>query len=120
MVEVSLYELVQVKQSARSWPHEFRSLVEKCEADVADRLPFGVVADWCDERDEPELAEAFRWLHKRPDVGVVRSQAAGRFYYFLEHYPNPVGYVCGETDHGLIGLVVKLAERLAEMREAMA
>lgn len=120
MVEVSLYELVKVKTSRPAWPDEFRRLVEACEADVTDRLPFGVLADWCDEHGEAELGSAFRWLHKRPEIEILKLQTAGRFYYSLQHNPNTIGYVCGDTDHGLVGLVVKLAERLAEMRRDLA
>ncbi len=123
-VTVSLYELVLVKDSQRAWPAEFRSLVEACEKDLADRLPFGVVADWCDEQKEPELGEAFRWLHKRPAVEIERiTETTGRevvVWYRLKNPPDSLRYVTGDSGYGLLGVVVSLAERLAEIREALS
>lgn len=120
-VTVSLFHFVQVPNSRPLWPAEFRAMVEACEKDVTDRLPFGVVADWCDENGEAELGEAFRWLHKRPAVQVVLTgrELATRWGR-LQGQPLAVGTVDGKVGTELIGVVVALATRLAEMREAMA
>lgn len=120
-VSVSLFHFVQVPDSRPLWPAEFRALVEACEKDLADRLPFGVAADWCDENKEPELGEAFRWLHRRPGVTIHNEQRNARRTYWVEGQPPVMGAVGGGSVglHGLIGVVVALAKRLAEMREAM-
>lgn len=65
MVEVSLLKLVTISGTRDVWPPEFDALVKKCEEDPAERLPFGLVADWCDEHGEPDLGYAFRWLEER-------------------------------------------------------
>lgn len=120
MVNVSLLLLCRVQGSFPVWPEEFAALVARCEADLVDRLPFGVLADWCDDKGEPELASAFRWLHKRPEVRVIPGQ---RDYsaWSLADMPKLMGWsLGGEGGHGFIGLVVALADRLTELRRDLA
>lgn len=122
MVSVSLLALCRVKDSAAAWPEEFAAHVTGCESNTVDRLPFGVLADWLDERGEGELAAAFRWLHKRPEVGVVKG-IGGRDYccWSLQDLPRLMGYsLSGESGHGFVGVVVTLADRLTELRKDLS
>lgn len=116
MVEVSLLKLVQVVGSQDVWPADFVALNAKCEADVADRVPFGVAADWCDEHDEPELADAFRWLHRRPDVRIrlVKPPRTDLVYFSMENPPVTMTCPDGVTVAALCAqceLLSKRAER---------
>jgi len=121
MVSVSLLALCRVKDSAPAWPDDFRTQVEKCEAYHVDRLPFGVLADWLDERGEGELAAAFRWLHKRPEVGVVPASNKTYGTWSLSDMPRLMGYsLNGEAGCGFIGLIVELADKLAELRKDLS
>lgn len=121
MVEVSLYKLVQVKDSQQAWPEEFRSLVARCEENLDDRLPFGVAADWLDERGEAELADAFRWLFKRPEVKVFPCENRwGSKFHRLESTPVPFDDVEGDGGQGFIGVIVALASKIIQLREALS
>lgn len=81
MISVSLKDLLLVPSAYHLVPEEFRSLMAVYEDAAAvdtsraytltDRTGFGVVADWCEGHDEPELAFAFRWLMKRGKVAVL-------------------------------------------------
>lgn len=121
-VSVSLFHFVQAPDTRSLWPEQFRGLLEACEKDVPDRLPFGVMADWCDEQGEPELGEAFRWLHKRPEVVIESDRRLKSQTHWLTHHPTVMGSVGGGSVNlnGLIGVVIALAKRIAEMREAIA
>lgn len=68
MVGVSLLELVRIKNTAPVWPERFRELVAKLEDDLDERSQWGVIADWCDENEEPLLGVAFRWVMRHPGV----------------------------------------------------
>jgi len=120
VVEVSLLKLVQVIGSQDAWPDDFRAMNEHCQADPTDRTPFGVAADWLDEHGEPELADAFRWLHRRPTV-VVRwvepNRNSGQGYYTMEKPPVTMTCADGVT---VAALCARLVPILKQMREALA
>ena len=64
-VTVKLLDLVALPDSRPLWPAEFHALIAKLEDNPEERAQWGVIADWLDENDEPELAAAFRWLSNR-------------------------------------------------------
>jgi uncharacterized protein (TIGR02996 family) len=59
-VSVSLIELVLVPNASHLWPGDFRDLHAKIEDDPTDKAQWGVIADWLDEHEEPDFAEAWR------------------------------------------------------------
>ncbi len=73
---VPLIDLVAIPGTRELWPDEFRAAVAKLEAAPDDKTAWGVIADWLDEEDanEPKLADAFRWVHKRANVVVAKSK----------------------------------------------
>lgn len=77
MVEVSLLDMVSLHGTERLWPDAFHGLVRKLEESPAERTQWGVVADWCDEHGEPELAGAFRWVMRHRNV--VAEKVDGRW-----------------------------------------
>lgn len=121
-VAVSLLELVTVHGSRGVWPGDFQKLLIRCEEDYDDRVAFGVVADWCDQFEEPELAEAFRWMHNRPAVGIAVRRGGDHKSLYLTEPPKLLGALHGpfDKDTGLAGLMAELAHRLAELREVLA
>lgn len=125
MVSVSLLRLVCVAGTRDLWPSEFSDLVAKCEENPADRTPFGVTADWCDESGETQLGEAFRWMFKRIDVELRKGDDA----YYLDQWtfrrlpnslagdvPNP--HFIDRTH--IAGLMADLAYRMQKLREDLA
>ena len=73
MIRVSLLDLVLVKDARHLWPEDFHALVTAAEEEPDDRLRFGVIADWCDEQDEPVFGAAWRWLHNRPYTALPKA-----------------------------------------------
>lgn len=128
MVEVSLLELVSIPNTRPVWPSEFAAMVATCEESPNDRTTFGVLADWCDEHNEPELGRAWRWLSKRPPlvddrgehVGGVRveykSTSYGGWEWMLKGLPGSVTIFKDYRDSStLAGRVAGLARRLIEL-----
>ena len=84
MVSVSLYQLVQMEGSRALWPEYFQTMVTEMEANPGERTPFLTVADWLEEGDrgETELARAFRYLGKRPEIEIRKVNFyADKFYW---------------------------------------
>lgn len=75
-VTVSLFELVRLEGTRPLWPRDFDGRVAFIEDNPGERTAWGVVADWLDENDEPQLAAAFRWVMNHPEV-TVRRKAGG-------------------------------------------
>ena len=73
MIQISLLDLVLVKDSRHLWPEEFHALVLAAEEFPDERIRFGVIADWCDERGEDVYGAAWRWLHNRPFIDHPKS-----------------------------------------------
>jgi hypothetical protein len=98
-------------------PQQFRDLVAKCEGNPADFAPPGVAADWLDENGEPDLAAAFRWIHKR---GMGPERRGGGSHWTLSHLP---GWVRGEGDYtwidSYLAAVFKMAAEMKAVRESM-
>jgi hypothetical protein len=129
---VSLLELVSIPNTRPVWPAEFASLVSKCEQNPDDRTPFGVLADWCDERGEVELGRAWRWLSKRTwdeskGVGVqvlfVPPKWGALDDWEIRHLPLSLQRPAGHAGYcsTLAARVADLAKRLAEVdREVQA
>lgn len=82
-IEFTLKKLVEVGREHKIhwsspaltsfYPPQFYDLLKACHAKPPDRTPFGATADWCDENDEPELAQGFRLIHDNPNwfVGTI-------------------------------------------------
>lgn len=118
-VPVSLVGLCEMTGTRHLWPTEFNALVTACEKNVEDRLPFGVVADWCDENDEPEMGDAFRWLFKRPQVTVVKQVSSWNKEptYTIGNPPLTMEIPGGFS---VAQMVARLVPILKQMREALA
>lgn len=120
-VSVSLAELVSVHNSRDLWPAEFSALVAKCEADPADRIAFGVVADWVDECGEPEYAAAWRWLMKRPEV-EIRHYRPGTWESEWQAVGMPTA-LAGRLSYGdvktLAGKVAHMGRCMADLRKEL-
>ena len=105
-------------------PAEFRALAAACEAEPADRTPFGALADWLDEHGEPEYAAAWRWLAARPEVAVTNQPLVEDLpNWRLSNLPSPLAAVTiedGWVSHSLAAAVGVLAEQLAEVRRLVA
>lgn len=108
----------------RLLPEEFRALAAACEADPAERTPFGVVADWLRENDEPDFARAWDWLAARPGVVVSnRPHYEDVPNWRIEGIPSPLAAVEVENSwvsHTLAAAVAVLSEQLAELRRLVA
>lgn len=90
---VSLEKLVSLKGSRPLWPAEFAALVALLDADPNDKAAWGVAADWLDEpeRGEHDLAEAFRWIHKRDAARIAPDRfTKGKLMFVEESIPTAI------------------------------
>lgn len=118
MVSVSLLQLVALANSRPLWPTEFEALIAKLADDPRVKAQWGVIADWCRENEEIELADAFAWIGKN----TFKVQCYGRdenrcldFVGLPDHifqfsYPHD----CDRKT--LAGLTAGLAYRLGKAR----
>ncbi len=97
-VTVSLLQLVALPQSRRLWPEKFEALIAKAESGPRVKAQYGVIADWCQENDEPELAEAFRWVHKNPIVLVTRYGTDDAPRWKVSNLPGLFQSIAGPAD----------------------
>jgi hypothetical protein len=123
-VSVPLVKLVALPDSRPLWPAEFESLVAKLEEKPNDRAHWGVIADWCQENDEPELADAFRWVSKQTKVRVIKSQCwmprrdGGQFTALtLSDKPSSIPSLDDEHCTNPANFAAELAVALAKARE---
>lgn len=97
-------------------PAEFLALVAGCEGNPEDYGPPGVAADWLDENGEPDLAAAFRWIHKR-QMGPRKKDHG---YWSAYHLP---AWVRGEKHSywhdSYLGHVIGMAAEMKAVRESM-
>lgn len=70
-VTISHYVLA-LKQDCRDlWSIEFEAFIKVIEDNPGDGTAFGVFADWCAEKDEPEFEKVLRWFMARsPSVSL--------------------------------------------------
>lgn len=122
-VTVSLLELVSVPGTRPVWPAPLRAFEDKLAADPTDSATWGAAADWCQEDyvNEPALAEAFRWFHKRPEVVLAQrkeSWCAGRWEFQRATLPEAVRGAVNYTANAdtVTGLVAVLAGAFAKIR----
>lgn len=116
-VEVKLLELVRVPGTRQLWPADFESFITKIEFTPDDKLHWGVCADWLGEQDEPELADGFRWVSKRPSVEVKEVGGAWEFGD-LPHAVRACYSIYGGFDLKTVpGLVASLVFALKKVRE---
>ncbi len=73
-VEVSLLKLLKVPDSRDAWPEEFVGLFAKLEETPGERSQWGIVADWCREHGEIELADALNWVQRHTNIHVRKSR----------------------------------------------
>lgn len=116
-VKVSLELLVTFPATVGLWPKEFYDLTEAAEIEPNERTRFGVMADWCDENDEPGLARACRYIAKRVTV-TVEKENPDRYssqYWRLTGLPPSLRALMHESHRStLIAMVSDLAKALRE------
>jgi uncharacterized protein (TIGR02996 family) len=78
-VEVPLLKIVAFENSVELWPQEFRSLVAELHKNPDEKTTWGVTADWLEEHGESELAQAFRWVGRRPHLKVKHQAGVWLF-----------------------------------------
>lgn len=119
MVGVSLLKLVSLPGTAPVWPEDFAGKVELIHETPAEKSAYLVIADWCDENGEPELARAFRWIGGRHLVEVRNSQRpkVENPYWTLDNLPAALAAVFPQkADRRTIpGLMADLATALEEL-----
>jgi len=129
-----LFDLLSETDCAvsRLWPDQFKGLVESLSTDLhawleaggadADRprVPFAVLADWCRDHGEQDLAIAFR-LFSRPDVSLSKSKESHFEWWRVKGLPK----VAGGDPYGKSGplawlnAVVAAAESVAQARKEL-
>ena len=128
-VEVPLIKLVSTGGTEEFWPADLKSFLEKIAPDpnsVDGKTHWGVMADWLEEHDEPDLAAAARFVAKRENVHLYREQArsrsdATRFYFSgvpksIEPHMSTLG-INTETPMGALAV---LARAVAKAREEVS
>lgn len=133
-MKVSLEQLVAIPNTRPLWPAEFNSLMTIIDENPNDKTAWGVAADWLSEpeRDEQDLAEAFRWVHKRDEVKIeaaTESYYQGLWRFVDKTMPAGVrdsvsGYAGSDEVkavdcHTLAGLAAKLAAGLRHLKKQM-
>lgn len=119
VADIKLFDLVRVQNTKHLWPADFTDKVKQLETDPDDKGRYGVVADWLDENREPELAEAFRYVFKRPNVFVQQARHTKSASWDLSGLPPAVSAhfglfgFCVDT---VPGLMAALAAALAKAR----
>lgn len=102
------------------WPADFRAMVEACEKAPNDRVGFGVLADWLDERDEPDLAAGFRLLFTNPawELPVSTEQhRAARYWYATTAFPETLRFA--KSYAGLPGFALELFRIREKVRKEL-
>ena len=123
MVSVSLYQLVQLEDSRALWPEDFQTMVTEMEANPGERTPFLAVADWLEEGDrgETELARAFRYLGKRPEIEIRKVNYYSNKFFWEAKLPEPLRSYESTTDCGTLAhYVARVAEKLLKMMAAIS
>lgn len=121
-VTVPLLDVIAKGCPQEWWPEDFRAIAKTLEANPNDRTPWGIIADWCSEHGEPDLARGFRYVAKRPDVLAEKHEYSGGHWWRLNGLPHTVEYakVVDDADTNTIvgvaaGLAIKLKALLAEL-----
>jgi hypothetical protein len=124
-VSVSLKLLVTTPGTQPLWPEGFVGLMNKLDEELTQNsielTQYKVIADWCQEHDEHELASAFVWLSKRKGTRPLLNRIYGADEWAFSELPAAVratGDVEGDVST-LAGAVAVLAERLRRVREAL-
>ncbi len=126
-VLVSLERLLATPGTEALWPEEFAALVAKLADDVTDRAQWAIIAGWCEERDEHDLAKAFLWVSRRANVWPVCvprwNRVKGRDEGVWSFNGLPPSVLAGEDPEGdcttLAGSVAALSARLRRVRQAV-
>lgn len=121
-VPIKLLDLVTIPNTRHLWPNEFDSLVKAWE-ETKSNDQLGIIADWLDDNDEPELAHAFRWCYRR-NIRMLGIDYAFDCYIDKKHLPQCMRYN-GDTfpvneKTGIPGLMAHIAGMFAEIREVIA
>lgn len=130
-VIVSLLELVRVEGTRSLWPAELRAFEERLQAEPAEGTHWGACADWLEEDhiNEPQLAEAFRWVFKRLSTGlrvITGTDAWEKGQWKFESngtdaIPGSIRGALGYSAraHTIAELMGQLAAAFAKLREEM-
>lgn len=118
---IKLLDLVSIPNTRHLWPKEFDGLVKAWE-ETKNNDQLGIIADWLDDNDEPELAHAFRWCYRR-NIGLLGTGFSNSFYIPKNDLPPCLQYTDGisttSTNVGICGVMACLASMFAEIREAI-
>lgn len=118
---IKLLDLVSISNTRHLWPKEFDGLVKAWE-ETKSNDQLGIIADWLDDNDEPELAHAFRWCYRR-NIRMLDTGLTNGFYISKNDLPLCLQYTGGisatSTNVGICGVIACLADILARIREVI-
>lgn len=124
-VAVSLAELVKTPGTQALWPEQFVALMAKADEELThnsfDQAAWAVIADWCKEHEEDDLAETFFWLHRRREVRPAVNYINGTEQWSFLRLPDVIkagGNPDGDLS-SLAGAVAVLAARIRRAKEAL-
>lgn len=119
---IKLLDLVSISNTRHLWPKEFDGLVKAWE-ETKNNDQLGIIADWLDDNDEPELAHAFRWCYQR-NIRILETGFTNGFYISKNDLPLCLQYTGGisatSTNVGICGIMAHIAGMFASIREAIA
>jgi hypothetical protein len=125
-VSVSLELLIKTPGTQSLWPEAFIGLMATADEELTQNNfscgVWAIIAGWCEEQEEHQLASAFFWLSKRPEVRPVVNRINGIEDWTFNSLPAAIratGIVEGDVST-LAGAIAVLAERLRRVREALA
>lgn len=119
---IKLLDLVAISNTRHLWPKEFEGLVKAWE-ETKSNDQLGIIADWLDDNDEPELAHAFRWCYRR-NIRMWETGFSTSFYISKDDLPPCLQHTGSisttSTNAGICRVMACLAGMFAEIREAIA
>lgn len=116
-VTIPLIELVRIAGTRNLWPADFEGKIVVLEDNYSEKTAWGVIADYLDEIEEPVLADAFRWVFKRPSVFIKNN---GNFGWRFDGLPVSVSTywtTYGYDTRTIPGAVACLANALSKLRD---
>lgn len=123
---IKLLDLVTISNTRHLWPKEFDGLIKTWE-ETKSNDQIGIIADWLDDNDEPELAHAFRWCYKRKIK--IHDRIFSLDHYIDKHDLHPSLKCYCRAPNGLCnniyyadicGVMADLVSEFAKIREAIA
>jgi hypothetical protein len=76
-------------EQRRFWPQEFDAIIRVLDSTPNEKTTWLIAGDWLEEKlDEPDLAQAFRWIGRNRNAVVVKHP---RMWGFEGHAPPIFG-----------------------------